>query len=649
MAGPPPFDPNASTWRQGGMVAAAHAHPSASEQPTLLPAPGTAASAGGSALSTGHPLVESRPLLPVGTVIDGHYRVDGVIGAGAMGVVYRAHHLRLDRPVALKLQRMIGFDGARLEREARAMARLSHPNVVGVYDVGTFEGDLYIAMEFVDGTSLRAWLQAGPRPWRAALEVCLQAGRGLMAAHAAGIVHRDFKPDNVLVGRDGRVRVADFGIARGVASPAPDGSVPAGVLGPDLTRTGSMPGTPAYMAPEQFEGVADVRSDVFAFSVVLYEALWGMRPFAGASLPELLANLAQGRVRHVPRDSPVPHALMQAVRAGLALDPRTRPASMGAMLLALERGARSGRSRTTVAVAVAAGLVLVVAIATVALWSLRRARRAERHEARASEPEGSVREPELALPQRETPAPVVAAPVPVPAPAPAPASREEGLAALRDVMRGREVDPEQLEGVADAEIDELLGATAAGLLLKDAEAHADKGGFVRPRWDGKSELVCGMGDKFLLQGETLSLQGTAFMTMYGCQLHVVDCDITADVIAHVMLRSELTITGGTLRPRKQVLDQLHGAVVIAGATVEGTPTLGLAVGGGTTRIADVRMRAKTAISAHSRAQIRIEGGRIEGTEQAVSATSGARIDVVDAELVGPIDAKSDATVGPPAP
>ncbi|HET6585768.1 MAG TPA: serine/threonine-protein kinase, partial [Nannocystaceae bacterium] len=300
MAGPG-SGPDDTTWTPGRSPA-----PQPSEAPTWLPPPSTlelGASGGSRGLdSTGSP-TDPRPLLEPGTIVGEQYRVDGIIGAGAMGVVYRAHHLRLDRPVALKLQRTASLDHARLEREARAMAKLSHPHVVAVYDVGTWASDVYIAMEFVDGWSLRAWLEATKRPWKVALDTCMQAGRGLAAAHAAGIIHRDFKPDNVLVGMDGRVRVADFGIARGSAMPVRAEGEDGNALGPDLTATGGMPGTPAYMAPEQFGGVADAKSDVFSFCVVLYEALFGQRPFGGASLPELLFNVSRGNVRPPPDTS----------------------------------------------------------------------------------------------------------------------------------------------------------------------------------------------------------------------------------------------------------------------------------------------------------------------------------------------------------
>ncbi|MBL8743732.1 MAG: serine/threonine protein kinase, partial [Myxococcales bacterium] len=240
----------------------------------------------------------TAPSPAVGQTI-GRYRVIGRLGEGGMGAVLAAHDPELDRTVALKILHESAGDERgelrdRLAREARAMAKLAHPNVVAVYDVGAdpASGQLFVTMELVDGTTLRDWLRT-PRSSRAILDVFMAAGTGLAAAHAAGLVHRDFKPENVLVGRDGRVRVGDFGLARpprgAAASDAP--------LSPTLTRTGAIIGTPAYMAPEQFLGeAADARSDQFAFAVALFEALRGERPFAGASLRELSENVVAGRL-----------------------------------------------------------------------------------------------------------------------------------------------------------------------------------------------------------------------------------------------------------------------------------------------------------------------------------------------------------------
>ncbi|HTE50672.1 MAG TPA: serine/threonine-protein kinase [Kofleriaceae bacterium] len=236
-----------------------------------------------------------------GTAI-GRYVVLDSVGAGAMGVVYAAHDRDLDRRVALKLVRDPRRSSARqrLLREAQALAQLSHPNVVAVFDVGTYRDQVFLAMEFVHGQTLRAWLAARPRTRDEVIEVYRRAGEGLAAAHAAGIVHRDFKPDNVLVDQRGRVRVADFGLAfidRGEADERGDGEGRGGDAtgesstterdddtvgsGKGLTATGVVLGTPAYMSPEQRNAAApvDARADQFSFCVALYEALCGQRPY----------------------------------------------------------------------------------------------------------------------------------------------------------------------------------------------------------------------------------------------------------------------------------------------------------------------------------------------------------------------------------
>jgi len=301
------------------------------------------------------------------------------LGTGGMGVVYSAYDPQLDRRVALKLLRP---DRARepeaarasLLREAKAMARLSHPNVVAVHEAYTANGQVVIAMELVEGTTVKGWLAERPRSLREVLGVFLQAGRGLAAAHAEGLVHRDFKPDNVLIGRDGRARVSDFGLARayeGEAASA-EGAVEAPAAPTEaLTATGFAAGTPAYMAPEQHLGRrADARSDQFSFAVALYEALYGERPFSPRAEGELTpsASLAleaiAGRVREAPRKSPVPPWVRKVVRRGLEPDPARRFESMEAMLTALERDPARTRRRILLA---AGGLALVVAVAYGAL------------------------------------------------------------------------------------------------------------------------------------------------------------------------------------------------------------------------------------------------------------------------------------------
>ncbi|HVK77016.1 MAG TPA: serine/threonine-protein kinase [Kofleriaceae bacterium] len=268
------------------------------------------------------------------------------LGAGGMGVVYAAHDPRLERKVALKLIHARGERArARVLDEARALARLSHPNVVAVYDASEVDGALYIAMELVAGTTARAWLAAARRPSAEIVAVFAQAGRGLAAAHTAGLCHGDVKPDNILVG-DGAVKVADFGLARAEA-----GDDAAAIRG----------GTPAYMAPEQLAGGgADARADQFGFAVALYEALAGRRPYDGRSVDELAAAMRAGPPAPL---TGVPARVAGAVARALAVDPAARWPSMTALLAALDppppsRAARV--ARYAVPAAIAGGAIAIV-------------------------------------------------------------------------------------------------------------------------------------------------------------------------------------------------------------------------------------------------------------------------------------------------
>ncbi|HEX8107829.1 MAG TPA: protein kinase, partial [Kofleriaceae bacterium] len=250
----------------------------------------------------------------------GRYLVLSALGAGGMGVVFAAWDPQLGRKIALKLLRSSVASSSkdartRLRREAQAIAQLSHPNVVSIYDVGTTDdGALYIAMEFVEGDTLTSWLKSYPRTWRETVDVFRQAARGLLAAHSVGLLHRDFKPDNVLVGGDGRVRVTDFGLARSVLVPdeAAQAKPVVSALDVALTATGTVLGTPRYMPPEQLTGPdLDARSDQFSFCIALYEALYGRHPLPGGTS---VAMLDHGeRAAAPPAGSKVPPALARAV------------------------------------------------------------------------------------------------------------------------------------------------------------------------------------------------------------------------------------------------------------------------------------------------------------------------------------------------
>ncbi len=282
----------------------------------------------------------------------GRFQVIRRLGSGGMGVVYAAWDEALNRKVALKVLRTRTGPSKRdtgrkrLQREAQAMAKLSHPNVVAIYDVGVLDEQIFLAMEFVKGVTLTRWLRAERRSWRDVLGVFVQAGRGLAAAHRAGIIHRDFKPDNVLIDGDNRVRVVDFGLARADGGsglfPRPDTyeAIPQkpsnSMLDMRITRTGGMTGTPAYMAPEQYLGQpTDARTDQFSFCVALFEGLYGVRPFVGERVAVVREAVLAGQIQDVPKDSDVPAWLLRLLARGLMVRPGERWRSMDDLLAQL--------------------------------------------------------------------------------------------------------------------------------------------------------------------------------------------------------------------------------------------------------------------------------------------------------------------------
>jgi predicted Ser/Thr protein kinase len=321
----------------------------------------------------------------------GRYRVRRVLGQGGMGVVYLAEDPQLGRLVALKLLRpAVGAEGQehqrRLLREAQVLARVAHPNLVTVYDVGVHASMVFVAMEYVRGQTLDAWQRERPRKCVETLRQFVDAGRGLIAVHDAGLVHRDFKPGNVMVASDGRVLLLDFGLARSTvrtpgrdddddAAAAPSDAADDDIspvddaLGADLTRAGGILGTPAYMAPEQHLALeADARADQFAFCVALYEALYGERPFRGRDSIELMEAALRGSREIPPAREDLPIEVRRALHRGLQGDRDQRFETMRELVDEVERAIAAAKPRRTMTLMIAAAALMVFTAAVT--WRL---------------------------------------------------------------------------------------------------------------------------------------------------------------------------------------------------------------------------------------------------------------------------------------
>ena len=300
-----------------------------------------------------HP-TESGGLSPDDTPLPvkiGRYQVEGLLGIGGMGVLYKAQDLELQRPVALKLLRPDVTDPtqrelhiARMLQEARMLASLQHQNIPTIFEVGTWNEQVFLAIQLVQGANMREWLEAHNPDWQSLLAMYLQMGAGLIAAHKANIVHRDVKPDNILVAETGQIYITDFGLARTIHSTYhsvnKSATLKLDASNPFLTEAGEILGTPAYMAPEQYRGQGvSKRADQFAFCVSLYEGLYGMRPFAGHSMDEL-AKAAQAGEIFEPELTSIPRKIFQVLAKGMHPLPRERFDSMDQLLEALRLSAR---------------------------------------------------------------------------------------------------------------------------------------------------------------------------------------------------------------------------------------------------------------------------------------------------------------------
>jgi eukaryotic-like serine/threonine-protein kinase len=268
----------------------------------------------------------------------GHYRIEGRLGEGGMGVVYRALDTKLNRPVAVKFLSDDVADTAarrRFQREAQTASSLNHPHILTVYDAGEFEGRQYLVTEFVDGGTLKNWVRAEKRTWRQVVELLVGVADGLATAHQAGILHRDIKPDNILVATNGYAKLADFGLAKLTETIRDDATT----LTEGGTQQGVIIGSIPYMSPEQASGKPlDARSDIFSFGSMLFETLAGRRPFEGATSLELLQAIIHRPALPLPELRPdLPLGLRMAIEKALDKDPAQRYQTMREIVVDLRR------------------------------------------------------------------------------------------------------------------------------------------------------------------------------------------------------------------------------------------------------------------------------------------------------------------------
>ncbi|MBV1862558.1 MAG: serine/threonine protein kinase, partial [Nannocystaceae bacterium] len=635
-----------------------------SEAPTILPPEGwgtggphastfpgatheTSPGEGASLASTADPRARVTAYEP-GMIIAETFRVERELGSGAMGVVLLATHLALDRRVALKVHRADNpADVSRLAREAKALAKVQHPNVVGIYDVRESGGSLFIAMEYIQGESGRPWMSRGELSWRARLDVCFQAARGLHAAHTAGLVHRDFKPENILIGADGRVLVADFGLARTPGAVPIDPATPSPGVDAQLTAVGAVTGTPAYMSPEQWQGGAvDARSDVFALSVVIYEALYGRRPFAGSTPGELAYAITRGMLRVPPTEIKVPKAVFDVLRRGMAVSPGQRFGSVTMLVRALE-SAVSAPGRAGVALAFGMALLVFAGIGGVA-WALKTSDPTQgpavfvtdAAEADDEEEADDVEPVAAALPSTE----LQARPRPK-RPDAVVASRQELPQAPPDEPLGpskaeiqaatdHNEDVSERYSQGEATHEEMISAIQA---LHAIQRRTRDRPYTRTPWDGTSTLVCPFGERVEVRDADAKLEtGVAIKMEMGCGLKLVNVNIEAPVAIEGTMSDRLVIEGGTFTVSRKGIAIGMSEVDISDLRIEGEALVGAEFGMHTLgRIANSTFEGLTAIRVGMHSDLALEGGRMSG-KTAVDAQVGSTVRIQGTELEGKV-------------
>lgn len=603
---------------------------------------------GASLVTTGDPRARQSSYQP-GSIIADTFRVERELGSGAMGVVLLATHLALERQVALKVHRADNpADVSRLAREAKALAKVQHPNVVGIYDVRESSGSLFIAMEYIEGESGRRWMTRTELAWRARLDVCLKAARGLHAAHEAGLVHRDFKPENILIGADGRVLVADFGLARTPGAVPIDPATPSPGVDAQLTAVGAVTGTPAYMSPEQWQGGAvDARSDVFALSVVIYEALYGRRPFAGSTAGELIYTITRGMIQAPPAETDVPKTVFDVLRRGMAVAPGQRFGSVTMLVRALE-SAVSAPGRAGVALAFGMAVVVFGGIGTAA-WALKSSDSEDSAGVVFNEGnEGDDDDDAVDAHNVEPVAAVVSAAEVEPRPRRNPpeaeadlelpqAPPEEPPARIQAELQAateHQADVSERYSQGEATQKELIAAIQA---MHAAQRKARDRPYAPTEWDGTSTLTCPFGKRIEVRNVDAKLdEGVAIKMELGCGLKLVGVNIDAPIAIEGQMADRLVIEGCTFNVSRKGINIALSEIDIVDLKIEGEALVAAEFGMHSLgKITDSTFEGLTALRVGMHSKIVVEGGRMFG-KTAVDAQVASTIEIRGTELEGKV-------------